>query len=36
MKESSYWIRLFVMVGAVVALSGYIAAQQPVQLAGVP
>jgi pimeloyl-ACP methyl ester carboxylesterase len=36
MTESKGWIRLMVLVGAVVALSGYMAAQQTVQIAGAP
>jgi pimeloyl-ACP methyl ester carboxylesterase len=36
MKEARNWIRLLVMVGALLAFSGYVAAQQPVQLAGAP
>src|SRR5258708_12701952 len=36
MKESRNLIRLLAIVLAVVAFTGYIAAQQPVQLAGAP
>src|SRR5260370_35413103 len=36
MKESGNLIRLLAIVLAVVALTGYLTAQQPVQLAGAP